>query len=119
MNEIYQALWKDYNSINTKLKEYQPDSNEYEILLDEKDRIRKEILELERIDQETDVKISQIECDNGRERIRNVISIVTFVISTGVSIYGIRKTFKFDESATITSTLGKPLLSNLIPRKGK
>lgn len=52
----------------------------------------------------------------------NLIEMLTkvgfFMISTGISLYGVYRTFKFDEVSTITSTLGRDTLKNTIfPKK--
>ena len=54
-----------------------------------------------------------------KDRIRNGITIGTFVITSGISIYAISKTFKFDQVGTITSTLGRNILSGVVPKLGK
>ena len=116
MSEIKEALWRDYNEAKDRLNEVSVDSSEYQTILGEKDKLRKELIELEQIEQEKSIKISQIESENKREKIRNGITIGTFAISTGVSLYAIARTFKFDQSATVTSTLGRNILNGVVPK---
>lgn len=119
MSKIEETLWSNYDDINDQLESLEVNSKEYSILLEERDKIRSELINIDQFGQETDIKISQIECDNMRDRIRNGITIGTFIISTGVSLYAINKTFKFDQVATITSTLGRNILNGVIPKMGK
>lgn len=119
MSKIEEALWSNYEDVNDLMSGVELKSNEYKTLLEERDKIRNELINIDQFDQEIDVKISQIECDNMKDRIRNGITIGTFVISTGISLYAISKTFKFDQVATITSTLGRNILNGVVPKMGK
>lgn len=119
MSKIEETLWSNYENVNSLIESTQVGSNEYKTLLEERDKIRNELINIDQFDQEIDVKISQIECDNMRERIRNGINIGTFIITTTVSVYAISKTFKFDQVATVTSTLGRNILSGVVPKMGK
>ena len=119
MSKIEETLWSNYDDVSDQLESLEINSKEYLILLEERDKIRSELINIDQFSQETDIKISQIECDNMRDRIRNGITIGTFIISTGLSLYAINKTFKFDQVATITSTLGRNILNGVIPKMGK
>ena len=116
MDEIKKALWEDYESTKKELKGFNVGTDEHKMLSEEKDRLRNELIKLEQINQDSNVKLSQIESEDKREKIRNVISIGTFVVTTGVSVYAIAKTFKFDQVATVTSTLGRNILNGVIPK---
>lgn len=120
MSKIEETLWSNYEEINDLINGSDIDNEKnYKLLLEERDKIRNELINVDQFEQETDLKISQIECENMKDRIRNCISIGTFIITTGVSIYAISKTFKFDQQATITSTLGRNILNGVIPKMGK
>lgn len=116
MSKIKEALWKDYKTISDLIDELDIKSERYQAALEERDRLRNELIKLEQIKLESDAKISQIESENKREKIRNGITIGTFVVTTGVSVYAIAKTFKFDQVATVTSTLGRNILNGVVPK---
>lgn len=119
MSKIEETLWKNYEEVNDLIDRVDISSKECSILFEERDKIRNELINIDQFEQEIDVKISQIECDNMKDRIRNGITIGTFVITSGISIYAISKTFKFDQVGTITSTLGRNILSGVVPKLGK
>ena len=116
MHKINDALWKDYKDVQTMLEAMEIGSEGYKVTLEERDKIRNELIKLEQIKEETEVKRSQIESEDNREKVRNVITVGTFVVTTAVSVYTISKTFKFDQVATITSTLGRNVLNGVIPK---
>lgn len=116
MSKIKEALWNDYEVISDYIEKLEANSEMYEAALDERDKLRNELIKLEQIEQDKNAKLSEIESENKREKIRNGITIGTFVVSTGVSIYAIAKTFKFDQVATVTSTLGRNILNGVVPK---
>ena len=119
MSKIEETLWTNYDEINNLMDGIDVGSKELGVLVEERDRIRKELINIDQFDQEIDTKISQIECDNMKDRIHNLITIGTFTITTGISLYAISKTFKFDQIGTITSTLGRNILNGVVPKLGK
>lgn len=119
MDKIRSALWDDYKKVSETIESLDIGSEDHKMLLEEKDKIRKEIIELNQIEQEKHIKMSQIKSEDRREKLRNIITVGTFIITTGVSIYSIAKTFKFDQVATVTSTLGRGILNNVVPKFGR
>lgn len=116
MEKIKEALWEDYSRVGLELEHQEVGSEIFESLSEERDKLRNELIKLEQIKQESEIKREQIESENKREDIRNKITIGTFVVTTGVSVYTIAKTFKFDQVATVTSTLGRNILNGVVPK---
>ena len=130
MKRIKETLWADYDAVSTKINTCESNNENYKTLLDERDKIRNELIKLEQSDieakskrqqleAEAKIKEAQITAENKRELIRNGITIATFIVTTMVSVAAIDKTFKFDEEGTFTSTLGKSILNGIIPKPFK
>ena len=81
-----------------------------------KDKIRNELIKLEQIKQEENNNDIQTKSEFRKDLIHNLISIGTFGITTALSAWTIIKTFKFDETGTVTSTLGRGTLNSVIPK---
>lgn len=116
-NNIENALWKDYNDLGDIMKVIGESNEQKSDILDERDRIRQELIRLEQSKNEIKVKRDEIEAENKREQVRNRITIITFGVSTGISLYAIIMTFYFDRDRTITSTLGRNILNSVLPLK--
>ena len=116
MEEIKQALWRDYDEVTQKLSKLTVGSEQYKDVSESQDKLRNELIKLKQIEEEANVKKLQIESENKREDVRNKITIVTFAVTTGVTVYSIAKTFKFDQVATVTSTLGRNILNGVVPK---
>lgn len=119
MEKVRKTLWSDYEKVSGEIEGMQPNTDGYQSKLEERDKLRNELIKLAQIEEENKIKISQIEAENKRESIRNRITIGTFIVTTGVSVYAIAKTFKFDQVATVTSTLGRNILNGVIPKMMK
>lgn len=116
MKNLEETLWEDYTEASELLDGLDFDNPGYKIINEEVDRIRNELLKLKQIDNDRIIKEFEIKNENNKEKIKNIISIATFSLSTLISLIAINKTFKFDEGATITSTLGRNILNNFIPK---
>lgn len=116
MSKIKEALWKDYDEATKKLEGEKVGSDTYKILSEERDKLRNELLKLEQIEKDTNVKVTQNQSEDKREKIRNIITIGTFVVTTLVSVRTISRTFEFDKEATVTSTLGRNILNGVVPK---
>lgn len=116
MSKTNEALWKDYEDVKEKLSVMSPEDGLYEKLLDERDKLRNELIKFEQVKMETDVKKSQIEAEDKREKTRNIITLGTFTVTTGVGIWTVLKTFKFDTESTITSTLGRKSITDVVSK---
>jgi hypothetical protein len=119
-NKLEEALWKDYNDLDDLIKIVSEDDvNRKNALLEERDKIRQELIKLEINKNDCSIKKEEITAEDQRELIRNRITIATFVISTGLSLYAIIRTFRFDQESTVTSTLGRSILNGVIPKMFK
>ena len=116
-NNIENALWKDYNDLGDIMKVIGESNEQKSDILDERDRIRQELIRLEQSKNEIRVKREEIDAENKREQVRNRITMITFGVSTGLSLYAIIMTFYFDRDRTITSTLGRNILNSVLPLK--
>lgn len=116
--EIEKALWQDYKDVSDLINglDVKDNGEAYINAQETKDKIRQEIIKVEQIKLESENQKLQISSDSRKDTFRNVISIATFGITTALSAWTICKTFKFDETGTVTSTLGKGMLNGVIPK---
>ena len=66
---------------------------------------------------ETRLKNRQLMDDKTDKIIRNGLTAAGLVITAGLTVWGTLKTFKFEETGTITSSIGRGFIQRLIPRK--
>ena len=116
MNKIEETLWKEYEKANSLIEDLEVGSEKYKEVTKVKDDIMNELLKLEQIEKEAKVKELQVESENKRDKIRNIITVGTFGLSLAFSFWSVKKTFKFDEVATVTSTMGRNILNGVLPK---
>lgn len=116
MKTVKDALWQDYKDVEEQIKALNAESEKYSVLLDERDKLRNELIKIEQLDLEKILKNSQLEFEKQNEFIKNGIAIGTFSINLLVCIGMAFKTFKFDSTSTVTSTMGRGILNNFIPK---
>ena len=66
---------------------------------------------------ETRLKNRQLLDDKTDKIIRNGLTAAGLVVTAGLTIWGTLKTFKFEETGTITSSIARGFIQRLIPRK--
>lgn len=103
MKDTREILLADYNDISEKLKCINKDDDAYVTLLNDRKSIRDEL-----------VKMEEINSENKRDKIRNIITVGTFTVTSTLSVWGLLRTLKFDEGATITSTAGRGIVSDVV-----
>lgn len=113
---IREALWANYNAIEKEINEMNGNGENYEIKLEERDKIRNELLKLEQLTNDKQIKHLQFEIDKKNEFIRNLITIGTFSVNFIGCVYFTFKSFDFDKQSTMTSTMGRGILSNFMPK---
>lgn len=116
-NKIEEALWQDYNDADELISGLSMENaDSYRIAVEDRDKIRNELIKLEQMKNEKETQNEQLKSESKKDLIRNVLSMVTFGVTTGLSIYTIIRTFKFDQTSTVTSTLGRNALNGVIPK---
>ena len=66
---------------------------------------------------EASLKRAQMEEDQKDRRVKNGIAIGGIVLPLAVTIWGTFKTFRFEETGTITTMMGRGFINKLIPKK--
>jgi len=115
--KIEEALWQDYENAGDRISGLDVEKTEsLKVALEDRDKIRNELIKIEQMKIEEELEGERIKSDSKKDIIRNAISVITFGVTTGVSVYTIIKTFKFDQASTVTSTLGRNVLNGVIPK---
>lgn len=66
---------------------------------------------------ENDLKALQIKEDNRDRWVRNGIAIAGIVVPSVLTVWGTLKSFKFEETGTVTTILGRGFINKLLPKK--
>ena len=66
---------------------------------------------------EASLKRAQMEEDRKDRKVKNGIAIGGIVLPLAVTIWGTFKTFRFEETGTVTTIMGRGFINKLIPKK--
>lgn len=114
--KIKNVLWKDYEESIISQDELKNKNVEYyKVALDNTDKIRNELIKLEQIENDKIIQKEQLKSDKKKEMWKNGIAIATLFVSIGTVV----QAFRFDRDSTMTSTLGRPMLTKMLPNFGK
>ena len=76
------------------------------------------LIEIKKMEADEEAKKEEQKRQDNKDRWQNGIAIAGIVVPSAISVYGICKTFKFDDAGgIISSTLGRGFLNKLIPKK--
>lgn len=99
-------------------------TEEYRTTIDGVTKLMDRAIELKKFDAEqvdkannTALKTEQMENEKKDSWIRNGLTAAGIIIPTVVTIWGTLKTFKFEESGTVTTMIGRGFINKLIPKK--
>lgn len=103
-------------------------SDEYRGVVDGVTKLMDRAIEIERLDMELqdkeetrhtdeDLRLKQMDDENKDRIVKNLISVMSFVVPTAVTIWGTIKTIEFEKEGTITTIMGRGFVNKLLPKK--
>ena len=125
---IKDLLCEEIESEFEELKSMDLGSEKHKATVDGITKLVDRAIEIKKVEIENDEKVTSREIDNDfkskqmederKDRlVRNGITIASIVIPTAVTIWGTLKSFKFEETGTVTTTIGRGFINKLIPKK--
>lgn len=103
------------------LKEIELGTKEYLQTVDGLTKLMDRAIEIDKNQSEKECKSKQAERDQNNEIVKNCIGIANIIIpltvTTAVTIWGTFKTFKFEETGTVTTIMGRGFINKLLPKK--
>lgn len=135
---LEEEIWRDVTNIDDMIKISNGDSSDTLKLFEERHKLLADLTKVHQIKEENKarsyqidseslnklkeiqsnerIRNQEIQADLKKESIHNKIAIATFSISTIIGIWAVIKTFKFDDQNTITSTLGRSSINNVVSK---
>lgn len=110
------------------LSKAQVKSDEYKSVLDGITKLTGLVIEFEKVDNdkydkedirynEYKVKHAELEMERKDRLVKNCLTGASIVTGIGLTIWGTCVTFKFEETGTITSSLGRGFINRILPKK--
>ena len=115
--DLVELLEERIQTMLEELGNWKEDSEEYKEKVDQIAKLMDRVIELKKIQTDTNVKVSQMREDRKDRLIKDAISIAGIVIPTLVTIWGTVKSIKFEQTGTITTIVGRGFINKLLPKK--
>ena len=117
LHEEIQSELEGISNMNLGTEEYRTTVDGVTKLMDRAIELKK--FDAEQVDKanNTALKTEQMENEKKDSWIRNGLTAAGIIIPTIVTIWGTLKTFKFEESGTVTTMIGRGFINKLIPKK--
>ena len=128
MTNIETLLHEEIQDTFNALSRMERGTEEHKTTVDEVAKLFDKAIEIEKIEVEAkernrareieaNLKKQQMEEDRKDRRVKNGIAIGGIVLPLAVTIWGTFKTFRFEETGTVTTMMGRGFINKLIPKK--
>ena len=128
MTNIETLLHEEISSGFDALCKMERGTEERKMTVDEVAKLFDKAIEIEKIEVEAkerakareieaSLKRAEFEEDRKDRRVKNGIAIGGIVLPLAVTIWGTFKTFRFEETGTVTTMMGRGFINKLIPKK--
>lgn len=123
MSDIKQMLVDEIQSEFGNLKQLDLGSKEYSTAVDGLAKLVDRTIEMDKMKIESDnriddidLKVTQMEEEKKDRWWKNALTAAGIIIPTSVTIWGTLKTFKFEETGTVTSIVGRNFINKLLKK---
>lgn len=100
-----------------KLAELDPSSKEYSAAVDSVTKLMDRAIEIEKLEMTESQNEKQLKEDRKSRLVKNCIDAGSVILPLAVTIWGAKASFKFEETGTITTGIGRKFMDKLISRK--
>lgn len=111
-----------------KLNNMEVGTDQHKTAVDELTKLMDRAIEMDKVENElrdkeetrkneTELRLKQMEDDKKDRLVRNCLTGFSILSGIGVTVWGALKSWKFEETGTITSTAGRKFIGNLFNRK--
>lgn len=111
-----------------ELSKMEVGTDQHKIAVDELTKLMDRAIELEKVENDAEdkketrenentLRLKQMEDEKKDRLIKNCLTGASIISGIGVTIWGALKSWKFEETGTVTSTAGRKFISNLFSRK--
>lgn len=110
-------LQEEINERFNELGELNVETKEYAAAVDSMTKLMDRDIELKKLELSESQNEKQMKEEHKSRIIKNCIEIGSIVLPLAVTIWGARASFKFEETGTITTGIGRKFMDKLISKK--
>lgn len=100
-----------------ELAKLDPTTKEYSAAVDSVTKLMDRAIEIEKLESSETQSEKQMEEDRKSRLVKNCIDVGSIVLPLAVTIWGAKASFKFEETGTITTSVGRKFMDKIISWK--
>lgn len=100
-----------------ELAKLNPTTKEYSAAVDSVTKLMDRAIEIEKLESSETQNEKQMEEDRKSRLVKNCIDVGSVVLPLAVTIWGAKASFKFEETGTITTSVGRKFMDKIISWK--
>lgn len=100
-----------------ELAKLDPTTKEYTAAVDSVTKLMDRAIEIEKLESSETQSEKQMEEDRKSRLVKNCIDVGSVVLPLAVTIWGAKASFKFEETGTITTSVGRKFMDKIISWK--
>lgn len=100
-----------------ELAKLDPTTKEYSAAVDSVTKLMDRAIEIEKFESSETQNEKQMEEDRKSRLVKNCIDVGSVVLPLAVTIWGAKASFKFEETGTITTSVGRKFMDKIISWK--
>ena len=100
-----------------ELAKLDPTTKEYSAAVDSVTKLMDRAIEIEKLESSETQNEKQMEEDRKCRLVKNCIDVGSVVLPLAVTIWGAKASFKFEETGTITTSVGRKFMDKIISWK--
>ena len=97
-----------------ELTNMDPSTKEYDVAVDSVTKLMDRAIEIEKLESSDSQNEKQMKEDRKSRLVKNCIDVGSIVLPLAVTIWGARASFKFEETGTITTSVGRKFMDKII-----
>ena len=99
-----------------KLSKLEPDTKEHAAVVDSIAKLMDRAIEMEKLEETAIHNEKQLYDEKVSRLVKNLIDVGAIVLPLAVTVWGAAVSFKFEETGTITTSIGRKFMDKLIKR---
>ena len=111
-----------------KISEMEPGADEYKLAVDSVTKLLDRTIEMNKInvdrkerkevrEEEAKSKLESEKVENKKYLVDKILAVLSIGIPALLTVWGTKKSFKFEETGTITTIMGRGFINKLLPKK--
>lgn len=115
--EIEILLHKEIEKELKDLETLEAGTEEYKSAVEGVTKLMDKAIEMDKMGHEREEHVAQVKRDERNRLIQHILTGVGILVPVGVTIWGTLKCLKFEETGTVTTSIGRGFVNKILPKK--